>query len=384
MGSVSDAHGRRGMILLSLVLALIPSLVFLQLVRTPTLQPVWYYLANATGGSNYFIGVAFATLSDVIPNQFRSSGYGLLLACFYGGFAIGPSLNTFFSRDGVAVASAALAATALLVALCFLPETLPKAVRDENQIRVRNEEDKSHNVWCVVKRVLARPFRDISILNQDWVMRLVATGSFFSSMVYASDVTLVVYYIENQLNVSVTDLARMFLTFGLIGIVLQGGLIQPLVHAFGSEKNLLVATFLCGAVHNSLYGLARGQGTLLMALILAQFTKLNFPVLSSLASQGGSSHEQGRIQGALFASNALASAFGPLSMEYVYSKTKGCRWGPGTMFYYAAFLQLVGTAVVSYIPPNRDTEDENAEQGAAVVEPILDLEEPLLSNTSLD
>jgi hypothetical protein len=138
--------------------------------------------------------------------------------------------------------------------------------------------------------------------------------------------------------------------------------------------------------------MATGKYSVLLALLLAQFTKLNFPILSSIASKTASSREQGRMQGALFATNALASAFGPLSMEYVYGRTKSCsNWygGPGTMFFFAAVLQAMGFIAVSFIPrsagfiademdPDQESLLHCGEDESIIVSPTSNLEEPLL------
>jgi MFS transporter, DHA1 family, tetracycline resistance protein len=413
LGSLSDARGRKPVLLLSLGLSALPAVVLVLMLQVPAFRPFWYYAANATGGINYFFGVAFAALSDVIPDPaFRASSYGLLLASFYGGFSLGPSLSLLLSSQGVATASLGLILLAWGVATFAMPETLPLDARRSTHDRIGSVGDHARrpksaagllwDCWTFVSGCVVRPFREISILNQNATIRLVAVGSFFGAMVYASDVTLVVYYIIEQLNVRSADLAQMFLLMGMVGIALQGGLLPPLIRLFHGETNLLVATFVCGVVHNSLYGLATGKASVLVALLLAQFTKLNFPILSSIASQTVSTHEQGRIQGALFATNAIASAFGPLSMEYVYGKTKSSRqWygGPGTMFFYAALLQVAGTITVSYIHPKSAREhgaDNDAAapeasslllrdgmgDGAVVASFDSDLEEPLLLETT--
>ena len=84
------------------------------------------------------------------------------------------------------------------------------------------------------------------------MIRLVAIGSFFSAMVYLTDANLMIFYIEEHLNVRETDIAHMFLAMGIMGVVFQAFLLQPLVKCLG-EKGLLVTSFLSGTFHNFLY-----------------------------------------------------------------------------------------------------------------------------------
>jgi hypothetical protein len=241
-------------------------------------------------------------------------------------------------------------------------------------------------------------------------------GSFFSSMVYATDSNLLLFYIEDELDVRDKDIAQMFFVMGILGIMFQAFLLQPMTQCLG-EKGLLVTSFLSGTLHNLLYGLARDKRCIYVALAFSQLTKTNYPILSSLASKDASAHEQGQVvsfayfeflignghhgiigkcqwssllfhilsishhlfsrceqQGALFALNALGAAIGPLSMQAIYDKTKNTL-GPGTMFFFASFLYAIGTVFVSCISSTKEAiavaEEEN-------IRTETDLEEPLL------
>jgi DHA1 family tetracycline resistance protein-like MFS transporter len=361
LGSISDVQGRRYMVL--------ASLVFMLLQKVPTLDPFWFYVSNSLVGAINYMSTMFAALSDVVPAQYRAPSYGLMLAGIYGGFALAPSIPLYLSACNVAAVSFALSLTALLVAVFFLPETLPEHIQQEN-LAARN----------------ALAIREVAILNRDWVIRLVAAGSFFSGMVFASDATLVMYYIEDELDVHTKDIATMFIGMGIAGILLQGFALQPLVQCLG-EKGLLITTFCSGILHNFLYGVAKNKTTLGMALMLSQLTKVNFPILSSLASKDASSNEQGRVQGALFATNSIAYAVGPLSMEYVYHHTKNKKnFGPGFMFIYAAALYAIGTVLVALIPQKNTGQQGSTGDIPNVVEcqhdERADLEEPLLPSVA--
>ena len=386
VGSYSDRHGRRGVILISLVLFSLGSMVFLGLQLTPWLSPVFYYFAMSLSGAVDFTSMTFAAISDVLPKDLRAAGYGVILSGYYTGFTFAPSLPLVLSHFHVSVFSCVTAVLALLMGLVALPETLPAEIAEANQLEYQGQLDNQnqhlgrsnsgdsysdhgstplflHNPendtmddsddrhWVArIAHTATRPLRDMSILTRG-NLPILAAGSFFSAMVYSSDKTFVVYYIEDQLNVRDGDLAKMFLIFGSVGVVVQAFLLQPLLRIVG-EKQLLVIAFISGTCHNALYGLAKSKNVILAALILSQLTKVGFPLLSSFASKSASVHEQGRVQGALFALNALANAVGPMLLEIVYDLTKNSHTylGPGTMFLCASFLYAVGTVLVSFVP----------------------------------
>jgi hypothetical protein len=324
-----------------------------------------------------FLSISFAILSDVIPQEFRTPGYGVLLSAVYGSFAFAPSLALVLNSVQLAVVSFLLMVTSFLVALAVLPETISEQVQQENynqhqQRRQANNQatNESSYRFSTLRRlvygILTRPFREMAILNRSWLLRLVTAGSFLSSMVFASDATLIAYYIEDELNVRRADFASLFFVGGIAGIVVQLGLVQPLVRLLGDRK-LLVVTFMCGTLHNFVYGMAKSKSAIYVAFVVAQLTKVNFAVASSLASQGVTGQEQGRIQGALFATNAMANALGPLSMELIYNRTKNTILGPGFMWFCASGLYAIGTFIVSFIPEQKHTDVA-----------VSDLEEPLL------
>lgn len=404
LGSLSDAYGRRYPFILALVLESLPSLALLMLLAHPDVHPLWYFCSTSLTGIANSVSLGFAALSDVIPEEFRAPAYGVFLAAFYAGMALAPSIPLILSTQiQVCLVSIVLSAVAIAVGAICLPETLPNVqvwVLHESHNTIEQEllapsmdeiilpeesptspssrrrrvshrslvaedddmsccgclqcddgDDESTMKTCLrLCHLITRPVHDLSILNRDWTIRLVVFAMLFQSMVYASDFTLFMYYVEDQLNVRKDDISTMFLGLGIAGVITQGVLMQPMQSCFG-EKGLLVLTFLSGTLHNFLYGVARNKTTIFWALLLSQLTKLNYPILSSVASKDAATTEQGRIQGALFAVSSIGYALGPLSMEFVYTRTKdNPRLGPGFMFVYAAGLYAIGTVVVAFIP----------------------------------
>jgi len=199
-------------------------------------------------------------------------------------------------------------------------------------------------------------------------------------MVYSIDHTSVIFYMEAYLDVRTKDIAFQFLVMGTVGIIIQAFLLQPMLQGLG-EKGLLNVSFISGTLHNFLYGIAKNKGTLYVALSLSQLTKTNTPILASMASKDVTANEQGQIQGALYAVNALSAAIGPLSMQVIYKKTKESI-GPGTMFVFASFLYFIGTVVVSFVPVTNSRENVEVIAPQRSCSCQQDLEEPLLSETS--
>ena len=370
VGFLSDAFGRKPAILASLLVVCFSQLIFLCTILFPKMNPMWYYLSFGLTGGFYYFGVIFAALSDIVPEAYRSGCFGVLIGVYYIGYAVGPSIPLVINHRETAMFCVSLSTMSVLLVAIFVPETLPRDIQDSN--RQQREEDRQSATSTTTQTCLfsiLEPIRDISILNRDWTVRLIAVGFFINSAVFAGDHIIVLYFVESHFDFDDGDIAFVFLCIGVLGFSLQAVALQPLAKFFG-ERNLLVFCFSCGALHNLLYGTAQSKHTIYYALMLAQVSKLNMPILHALGSNQVSKSIQGRLQGALSALNAIGTAAGPLSMQFVYHHTKDKRgYGPGFMFFCASVLYLVGATMVSLLR-QKGTEARAATEAAT----------PLLNN----
>lgn len=371
IGSVSDARGRRHIMILSMLLNTFSPAVLVLMLVVDSIDPVWYLVSFAVVGVVNWVPIGFSMLSDVIPPDFRAPSFGLFVASFYLGLCLGPSAALVMDHFAVSVLSLTTMLVALLVGWISLPETLPQQVTERNLVQRTNLAGTSF------QKAILRPIREMSILNRDTFFRLLTIAYFCSCIVHSSDRILVLFIMEDQLNVRDEDLASMLFIMGIVGVVIQGVLLELLLTCFG-EKGLLVVSFLSGTVHNLLYGLAKSKGIIYFALCLSQLTKTNFALVSSIASNNVSANEQGRMQGALFAVSAIANAIGPVTLRLIYDHTKGGKFlGPGTMFVFTSVLYFVGTWFVTCIPGEKIKPSNTRERSES------NLEEPLLGEQSI-
>ena len=63
--------------------------------------------------------------------------------------------------------------------------------------------------------------------------------------------------------------------------------------------------------------------------------------------------EQGRIQGALYSLQALASGVGPVVLRFVYGQCKDSFLGPGAMFIMAGGLYFVAVGFACALPKDK-------------------------------
>jgi MFS family permease len=423
VGSQSDVQGRRIFLLVGIVLFSLAPTVLVIMQHVPKLHPLFYFAANSSIGLVSYMSIIFAAMADSSHPKFRAASFAMLMAGFHAGFCIAPSIVLFMSHQQAAVLSLCLSVMAFLYAAAFFPETLAESVAETAAVHhasrtteidtvtphhyhetvttsvTRSEEndrsldaswqrnvgpttplllvemssidsdvegtDDHHMLFSttytqLAALVLLRPFREMSILYRSTFLRVLTLASFLNAAVYSIDASLVVIYIEEHLNVRDSDIAHMFFYMGILAVILQALGLQPLVNCWG-EKRVLIVTYLSGTLHNFLYGAAKDKTGITVALSFSQITKLNYPLLGSLASKAVGADEQGQVQGALLATNALAAALGPVSMNYIYQQTKNTQLGPGTMFLLASLLYFLGALCVAMIPMTTSLVDQSDE-----------------------
>ena len=197
IGSISDEHGRKRILVLGVFLSSLSPLCLLLLQACPDMSPFSYYAAGTLTGLVNWTAVALSSLSDVMPPQWRAPSFGLLLAGFSLGFAMAPQLALMLGHWNVTILSLANVWIGLLVIVFFLPETLPPATAAHARV-VR--EERMHGLTGT-KRILwtmYRPLWELSILNRSTLFRLLTLLAFFSRMVSAGDQTLLIYYLEER------------------------------------------------------------------------------------------------------------------------------------------------------------------------------------------
>jgi len=403
IGSLSDQYGRKGILIAGLTLSSMSPLMLYLIQLVPSMTPWWYFGMHASTGLVNWVAVALSALADVLPQKFRAPGIGLLLAGFMLGFSLSPILAFLFSRIHLSLISYLVVLLGLVLTIGLVPETLPPHIAEEARRRreFRNlvdededdDEDEGDGLWMsavrfqrrypILQRVLrfvSRPLREMSILNRDSFFRLISLLAFFSGMVSSGDQVLLVYYIEDRLGFTESDVSIVFLIIGVFGLLAQGVLLKPLNDCVG-EKMVVALCFFIGAVDNCMYGIAQNKATIYAAVALSALTGMAFPTISAIKANNVDEAEQGRIQGALYSLQALASGVGPVLLRFVYSQCKNSVLGPGAMFVFAGGLYLVAVAVACALPKDkanarRDHEDDEDYQD------LLDMDNTSRSHSS--
>ena len=203
-GALSDASGRRTLMLVGLAISCLPTMTLVAFQEVDDMNPLWFYGAISITGVISWFAILVAGISDVIEPRWRTAAYGVTSVGWGIGFSISPSFAVTLSNQAASVASLSLLCSGFLYAYFFIPETLSKEIADKNAEERKRREDLSEST---MKRTIYRPFRDMTILNRNSLFRTMAIVNCLSSMAFSAEFTLLVYYVDDELDFSDGEVA---------------------------------------------------------------------------------------------------------------------------------------------------------------------------------
>jgi DHA1 family tetracycline resistance protein-like MFS transporter len=320
LGDLSDRWGRRPILIFSLV-GTVASFVMLAMAHTVVMLFLARIVDGLSGGN---ISTARAYVADVTEPKDRARAYGLIGAAFGLGFIMGPALSGLLARISYTApiwAAAALTLVAALMAFFWLPETVHRA------------HAGTGNPLSYVPDLLRRP-----------VMRRVLAVDFVYWFAFSLFQTTFALFAERRFQFDASRTGYFMAGFGVLGAVIQGGFIRPIVKRTG-DKPMFVAGVLF-----SIVGLVAAAASHSVTLFAVSLVPLAFgmgfghPTVSSLVSRAGRGDEQGRVQGAASAVESLGRTVGP-----VWGNASLQRYGEATPFLSgAAFLALALLVVLGH------------------------------------
>jgi multidrug resistance protein len=289
-GRLSDRHGRRPILLISILGSCGSQLGF---AFAPSFG--WLVVARAFAGvCGANVTAAQAYIADVTAPHERAAGMGRLGAAFGLGFVFGPALGGLLSRRSASLpflVAGSMAALNFLLALVILKE--PRTAEGRTSAR--------RLTWEGFSRTLSSP-------------RLAALMLLFFTVTFgfANLEGTFSLYLERRFGYGRQETSYLFAYIGVLMIAVQGGLVRRLVPRFGERRLVIAGTLLMAAGFLAQH-LATDRAMLLGAIaVIAVGNGLNTPSLSSLISRAASGDEQGGVLGVSQACGALARVVGPI------------------------------------------------------------------------
>jgi DHA1 family tetracycline resistance protein-like MFS transporter len=323
LGVLSDSVGRRPLILISnlglgldyVLMALAPNLWFLFVGRV---------ISGITAASTTIAG---AYVVDVTPPERRASAFGMIGAAAGFGFVLGPAIGGALGQLDPRLPfwfAAVLSLVNFAYGLIVLPESLPR-------------ERRTAFAWRK-----ANPFGAFALLRSHPELLGLSGVMLLNFVAHEVLPALFVLYAGYRYDWDQLAVGLALAGVGVGSMIVQGGLVRPLVRRLGERTTLLLG-LVCGAAGFAVYGLAPTGGLFLIGLPLSALWGLFLPAGQSRMSRNVAPQEQGRLQGALTALRGVGSLIGPGLFTLVFAASLPDR--PGTPFILAAGLSAVAAVI---------------------------------------
>ena len=290
IGNLSDAYGRRPILLLSvfglavdyMLMALAPSLLWLFIGR----------LVAGICGASYTTANAY--LADISKPEDRAKVFGMMGAAFGLGFIIGPAIGGLLGEFGPRVpffVAAGLSILNFIYGYFVLPETLPPDKRRSFSL-ARSNPAGTLKVFASYRGVVP--------------LGIVMSGYFMATSVYPA---IWSFWGIANFGWSEATIGLTLAAFGLAMAITQGMLTGPAVKYLG-EWNTVVLALVSSLAASIGYGLAPNLTFVMLLFLVHAPEGFAQPALTALMSREAPDNAQGELQGGIASLQNIAMLIG--------------------------------------------------------------------------
>lgn len=328
LGNLSDAYGRRVVLLVSLLM------MALDYVVMAIAGSIWLLLAGRIlGGITAAThSTAAAFIADVSKPHEKAANFGLLGAAFGVGFVLGPLMGGLLGEYGTRApfwAAAGLSVLNFCLGLLVMPETVTKKNRRAFQWR-RARPDSALRAIAGLPGI--RPLL--------WVYFLYSVSIYVYPAIWS-------YFTVERFGWSTQMIGLSLAVYGLGMAAVQGGLIRPATRHLGERRTILLG-MVFEIVSFLLLGFLTNGTIALMLIPITALGAMVTPALQAQMSRATPDSQQGELQGVLAALHALSMIVSPLVMTAVFTqfaRSDAAIYLPGAPFLLAMGLMLAGFAL---------------------------------------
>ena len=193
----------------------------------------------------------------------------------------------------------------------------------------------------------ANPVGSLRLLRSHPELTGLAAVLFLMQLAHAVFPAVTVLYMGYRFGWGETAVGFVLAAVGVASMVVQGGLIRPVVKRLG-ERRALVAGLVFGTAGMAIYGAAPTGWLFLAGIPVMALWGLGGPSAQSLMSRRVEPSEQGQLQGATSAMQAITGMIGPTLFTQVFAHSiakDGAAHVPGMAFFVGAAMLAVGAAI---------------------------------------
>lgn len=320
VGSISDAVGRRPILIAALVM------LALDYVIMALAGNFWLLLLGRTlaglAGATYITATAY--IADISSPQEKAANFGLIGAAFGIGFVLGPAVGGIAAEISIAAPfwiAAVLSAGNALFGFFVLPESLTPEKRRPFGKRDLNPFKSIFDAFRLPG--LAVPLICIFLFE-------------FANMVYP---TLWAFWTREVFDWPTLYIGLSLAAYGVLLALVQGGLMPVFIRWIGDFRTLMLGMIsaLIGMIG---FGFTGSIAALVIFLMLAALSDLVPALMTAMASNQVDEDRQGVVQGVIASLSSVAAILSPLVMTGVFQVSVNAEgvYLPGAPFLFAAVL----------------------------------------------
>jgi MFS family permease len=327
-GAMTDKFGRKGMILGGLIFSAVSTLL---LAFAPTLE--FIYVAGLVVGlfGNMAGPAQQAIVADVLPEDKRVDGFGVLRIVANLAIVIGPAIGGFLAARSYTILfiiDVILSSITAVIVLLYVPETKPEAAPDP--AGQPTEEVSFGQTLVGYLRVL-----------KDSAFLIYILASIFMVMAYMQmNITLPVFLRDVH---GLPDSGYgMLLSLNATMVVLLQFAISRRIKGYAPLRVMILGTIIY-AVGFSMYGFVSAYWLFIVAMVIITFAEMLIaPTGQAIVAKLAPEDMRGRYMAVFGFSWTIPNAIGPLLAGLVMDN-----YNPNWIWYGAGIFMLGAAAIFS-------------------------------------
>ncbi len=320
VGSLSDAYGRKPVLIAALVTLTI-DYVIMAMAQTYWVLLVGRVVAGMAGAT-YITATAY--IADIAKPEERGAAFGMIGAAFGIGFVLGPAMGGMASGWHVTAPfwiAAGLSALNVAFGLFVLPESL----KPENR---RPFGRRDLNPFGTIIRAFVIPGLAIPLICI-FVFE-------FANMVYP---TLWAFWGREVFGWDGFTIGLTLSGYGVLIAGVQAGILPQLTRRLGDFRTLKIATF-AAVIAMVGFGGTSAVWAVVVFLPIAALSDMAPPLMTAFAANRVGEDQQGLVQGVIASLSSVAAVAAPLAMTGVFERFVNGEglYLPGAPFLFGAIL----------------------------------------------
>jgi len=349
-GALTDKFGRKIMILFGLVISAVSTLM---LAFAPSLE--FIYLASLIVGlfGNMAGPAHQAMVADVLPEDKRIDGFGILRVIANLAVAIGPAIGGFLAARSYTmlfIIDVILSSITAVIILAFVPETKPQAAPREDS-QPHQEESLGQTLAGYIK------------VTRDRIYMVYVLASIFMVLAYMQmNITLPVFL--RDVHGLPDSRYGLLLSMNASMVVLFQFWITRRIKKFAPMK-IMAWGMVIYAVGFSMYGYVSAFWLFIVAMVIITIAEmLVSPTGQAVVAKLSPADMRGRYMAVFGFSWTIPNAIGPLLAGVVMDN-----YNPNWIWYGAGIFMLVSSAIFAGLQAKSSSRFEIAADAAVYPTP---------------